>query len=47
MGLCVASLGLIGLGTLYYFFNTDHVNALEGFGMGASVVALFSRVGGI
>jgi K(+)-stimulated pyrophosphate-energized sodium pump len=46
MGLCVASLGLIGLGTLYYFFNTDHVHALEGFGMGASVVALFSRVGG-
>ena len=46
MGLCVASLGLIGLGTLYYFFNDDHVHALEGFGMGASVVALFSRVGG-
>jgi len=46
MGLCVASLGLIGLGTLYYFFNADHVHALEGFGMGASVVALFSRVGG-
>ncbi|MDA8917023.1 sodium-translocating pyrophosphatase, partial [Gammaproteobacteria bacterium] len=46
MGLCVASLGLIGLGTLYYFFNQDHVHALEGFGMGASVVALFSRVGG-
>ena len=46
MGLSVASLGLIGLGTLYYFFNADHVHALEGFGMGASVVALFSRVGG-
>ena len=46
MGLCVASLGLMGLGTLYYFFNQDHVHALEGFGMGASVVALFSRVGG-
>ena len=46
MGLCVASLGLIGLGMLYYFFNADHVHALEGFGMGASVVALFSRVGG-
>ena len=46
MGLCVASLGLIGLGTLYYFFNADHVHALEGFVMGASVVALFSRVGG-
>ena len=46
MGLCVASLGLIGLGTLFYFYNESHVHALEGFGMGASVVALFSRVGG-
>ena len=48
MGLCVASLGLIGLGGLYYFFNgyEEGVHALEGFGMGASVVALFSRVGG-
>ena len=49
MGLCVASLGLIGLGGLYYFYAFNgglHVHALEGFGMGASVVALFSRVGG-
>jgi K(+)-stimulated pyrophosphate-energized sodium pump len=46
MGLCVASLGLIGLGGLYYFYSDGHVHALEGFGMGASVVALFSRVGG-
>jgi K(+)-stimulated pyrophosphate-energized sodium pump len=55
MGLCVASLGLIGLGGLYFFFLGDlpfadlvkeDVHALEGFGMGASVVALFSRVGG-
>ena len=46
LGLCVASLGLIGLGGLYYFFSDGHVHALEGFGMGASVVALFSRVGG-
>ena len=46
MGLCVASLGLIGLGGLYFFFSDGHVHALEGFGMGASVVALFSRVGG-
>ncbi|RZO20671.1 MAG: sodium-translocating pyrophosphatase [SAR92 clade bacterium] len=49
MGLCVASLGLIGLGSLYYFYaanGASHVHALEGFGMGASVVALFSRVGG-
>ena len=49
MGLCVASLGLIGLGGLYYFYaagGNPQVHALEGFGMGASVVALFSRVGG-
>jgi len=48
MGLCVASLGLIGLGALYYFFVPAGIDPhkLEGFGMGASVVALFSRVGG-
>jgi len=45
MGLCVASLGLIGLGGLYWFIGGD-AHSLEGFGMGASCVALFSRVGG-
>ncbi len=45
MGLCVASLGLIGLGGLYWFLGGD-AHSLEGFGMGASTVALFSRVGG-
>ena len=44
MGLCVASLGLLGLGGLFFFLGEGHY--LEGFGMGASVVALFSRVGG-
>ena len=48
MGLCVASLGLVGLGGLYYYFGGDPhtAHAIHGFGMGASVVALFSRVGG-
>ncbi|MDN3653781.1 sodium-translocating pyrophosphatase [Thalassotalea ponticola] len=48
MGLCVASLGLIGLGTLYWYFGGDPTTAhyIHGFGMGASSVALFSRVGG-
>jgi len=48
MGLAVASLGLIGLGSLYYVFAGDiqGMHAIEGFGMGASTVALFSRVGG-
>ena len=48
MGLAVASLGLIGLGSLYLFFGGDPETAhtIHGFGMGASSVALFSRVGG-
>ena len=48
MGLCVASLGLMGLGGLYYYFGGDPhtAHAIHGFGMGASTVALFSRVGG-
>ena len=48
MGLCVASLGLVGLGGLYYYFGGDPhtAHAIHGFGMGGSVVALFSRVGG-
>lgn len=48
MGLTVASMGLLGLGGLYLLFgaNPDHAEAIHGFGMGASSVALFSRVGG-
>jgi K(+)-stimulated pyrophosphate-energized sodium pump len=48
MGLCVASLGLVGLGSLYWYFggDADTAHAIHGFGMGASTVALFSRVGG-
>ncbi|OOZ42384.1 sodium/proton-translocating pyrophosphatase, partial [Solemya elarraichensis gill symbiont] len=48
MGLAVASLGLIGLGSLYLVFGGDPetAHAIHGFGMGASTVALFSRVGG-
>jgi len=46
MGLTVASMGLLGLGSLYYFFGAEHAEAIHGFGMGASTVALFSRVGG-
>ena len=48
MGLCVASMGLLGLGGLYWFFGGDPTTAhyIHGFGMGASIVALFSRVGG-
>jgi len=48
MGLTVAALGLLGLGALYLFFGGDPetAHAIHGFGMGASSVALFSRVGG-
>ncbi len=48
MGLAVASIGLLGLGFLYLIFGGDPatVYIIHGFGMGASSVALFSRVGG-
>ena len=48
MGLAVASLGLLGLGLVYFFFgdNPLHAHHIHGFGMGASTVAIFSRVGG-
>ena len=48
MGLTVASMGLLGIGTLYFYMGgTAHgIEAIEGFAMGGSSVALFSRVGG-
>ena len=48
MGLTVASMGLLGIGVLYHFMGgTAHgVESIEGFAMGGSSVALFSRVGG-
>jgi len=48
MGLTVASMGLIGLGTLFVFFGRDAEGAhvIHGFAMGGSLVALFYRVGG-
>ena len=48
MGLTVASMGLFGIGLLYHFMgDTAHgIEAIEGFAMGGSSVALFSRVGG-
>jgi len=50
MGFVVASLGLLGLGTLFYLFATnpyvDFVQIITCFGIGASSIALFARVGG-
>jgi K(+)-stimulated pyrophosphate-energized sodium pump len=47
MGLCVASLGLIGVGGLFALFGRgDSIGVISGFAMGASSIALFARVGG-
>ena len=47
MGLAVAGLGLLGLGTLVLVFaGTEQAVYINGFAMGASSIALFSRVGG-
>jgi K(+)-stimulated pyrophosphate-energized sodium pump len=44
MGLCVASLGIVGLG-LWFLLRPDPL-VINGFAMGASSIALFARVGG-
>jgi K(+)-stimulated pyrophosphate-energized sodium pump len=48
MGITVAAMGLLGLGVLYLLYGGDPHTAetIHGFGMGASLVARFSRVGG-
>lgn len=47
MGLCVCGLGLLGLGTVFCMFNLTTANqCITGFGLGASSMALFGRVGG-
>jgi len=48
MGLCVAGLGLLGLGTLCVLFSGGEVFAttIHSFAVGASSIALFARIGG-
>ncbi|MBT5902240.1 MAG: sodium-translocating pyrophosphatase [Opitutaceae bacterium] len=48
MGLTVASTGLLGVGGLFLLFgeSPDDVHVIHGFAMGASLVAIFFRVGG-
>jgi K(+)-stimulated pyrophosphate-energized sodium pump len=47
MGFAVASLGLLGLGLALLIFSIDSIELpLVGFGVGATTVALFARVGG-
>ncbi|MGL4977790.1 MAG: sodium-translocating pyrophosphatase [Cetobacterium sp.] len=45
MGLSVVGLGMLGLTILILIFDWD-VSIITGFGMGASSIALFARVGG-
>ena len=47
MGLIVAGLGIIGLGVFFFLYGTpEHHESIIGFGLGASSVALFARIGG-
>ncbi|GAI21258.1 unnamed protein product, partial [marine sediment metagenome] len=53
MGMCVVGLGVLGVFSLFVFFNSfidldlfTTTNILFGFGFGASSIALFARVGG-
>ena len=50
MGLSVASLGLLGVGFLFWYFDVlnaqSNASIINGFSMGASSIALFARVGG-
>lgn len=55
MGMCVVGLGLLGVGSLFLIFSKDVTtvegyqqvaSVITGFGLGASSIALFGRVGG-
>ncbi|MBA7469101.1 MAG: sodium-translocating pyrophosphatase [Dehalococcoidia bacterium] len=48
MGICVVGIGILGLSILYFAFNghVDFLQIIPGFGFGASLVAIFARVGG-
>ncbi|MGL4990753.1 MAG: sodium-translocating pyrophosphatase [Sarcina sp.] len=48
MGLCVVGLGILGLALLALSFGLDKIGIenITGFGLGASSIALFARVGG-
>lgn len=53
MGMCVVGLGILGIGGLYFVLTNamgydlaQAANIMTGFGLGASSLALFGRVGG-
>ena len=45
MGLGVVGLGVLGLSACYFIFD-QNIDIVTGFGLGASSIALFARVGG-
>lgn len=46
MGLCVVGLGILGLGIIFVAMGIGAADVITGFGLGASSMALFGRVGG-
>lgn len=48
MGFSVASFGLLGVGSLFYYYSghSEFIILLTCFGLGGSLVAFFSRIGG-
>ncbi len=49
MGICVVSIGILGLSILYFAFHMDalqFIKIIPGYGFGASLVAIFARAGG-
>ncbi|TAN63506.1 sodium-translocating pyrophosphatase, partial [bacterium] len=47
MGLCIASLGVLGIGVFFMIYGKpETASVINGFAMGASSIALFARVGG-
>ena len=50
MGMCVVSIGILGLAILYFLFHhlpqNMFLGIIPGYGMGASSVAIFARAGG-
>ena len=46
MGLSVVGLGLLGIGGIFVIMGVDSASVITGFGLGASSMALFGRVGG-
>ncbi|CAK0771964.1 putative K(+)-stimulated pyrophosphate-energized sodium pump [Gammaproteobacteria bacterium] len=46
MGMCVTSIGVLGVGVFYLLYAATDPTTISGFAMGASSIALFARVGG-